>query len=67
MWFQNSGTQIPSSGTYTVKLKFRASEYTTAGTGYINGSHSINGRVSATYLGDTDNIDRNQNFTHWIY
>ena len=66
MWFQNSGTQIPSSGTYTVKLKFRASEYTTAGTGYINGSHSVNGRVSATTLANTSNIDKYQHFTHWI-
>ena len=66
MWFQNSGTQIPSSGTYTVKLKFRASEYDNAGTAYVNTSHAINGRVSATYLGDTANIDRRQHFAHWI-
>lgn len=66
MWFQNSGTQIPSSGTYTVKLKFRGSEYTTSGVGYVNTSHSINGRVSATYLGDTNNSDRYQHFSHWI-
>ena len=66
MWFQNSGTQIPSSGTYTVKLKFRCSEYDTNGTAYINTSHAINGRVSATYLANTSNIDKYQHYAHWI-
>ena len=64
-WIQNSGTNIPSSGSYTVKIKFMGCEYETTGTAYVNGSHDINGKNSGSYIDTSAGIDRYQHFSHW--
>ena len=64
-WIQNSGTNIPSSGSYTVKIKFMGCEYETTGTAYVNGSHDINGKNSVTYIDTSAGIDRYQHYSHW--
>ena len=64
---QNTGTQIPSSGSYTVKVKFSGCEYQTSGTGYVNTSHDINGKQgSSTFIDSVAGIDRYQHYSHWI-
>lgn len=65
-WIQNSGTQIPSSGSYTVKIKFRGAEYESSGTGYVNGSHDVNGKNSGSFIDAPAGIDRYQHYSHWM-
>ena len=64
-WIQNSGTNIPSSGSYTVKIKFMGCEYETTGDGKVNVSHDINGKNSGSYIDTSAGIDRYQHYSHW--
>ena len=64
-WIQNSGTNIPSSGSYTVKIKFMGCEYQTSNNATVNGSHDINGKNSGSYIDTSAGIDRYQHYAHW--
>ena len=66
LWITNSTSRLPSTGTYTIKLRWRVQMYGSSGTFYVNQSHDINSGAASSYIDTSASSNRYQHFFHWI-